>query len=59
MAGALTDDVLDGVVAMVPDQWLADRSAVEPAVARAAYRAYLTERLLPPRPFVEEALRAR
>src|SRR5215210_5618084 len=37
MAGALTNDVLGGVVAMVPDEWLADRSAVEPAVARAAY----------------------
>jgi hypothetical protein len=59
MAGALTDDVLGGVIAMVPDQWLADRSAVEPAAARAAYRTYLTERLLPPRPFVEEALRVR
>ena len=49
MAGALTGAVLDGVVAMVPEAWLGDRAAVDPAAARAAYRTYLTERLLPPR----------
>jgi hypothetical protein len=55
----LRQAILIDAVAKVPEQWLRDRSAVEPAVARAAYRTYLKERLLPPRPFVEEALRAR
>jgi hypothetical protein len=59
MAGALTGAVLDGVVAMVPEPWLADRAAVDPAATRAAYRTCLTERLMPPRRFVDEAVRAR
>jgi hypothetical protein len=48
------------IVGWVPDSWLA---AAEPgrdaAVVRAAYVRYLLERMAAPRPFVEEALRAR
>ena len=59
MAGALTGNCLEGVVARVPEDWLSDRSTGRAATARAAYRTYLTERLMPPRHFVEEALRVR
>jgi hypothetical protein len=59
MAGTLTAEVLENVVAMLPDEWLMDRSAVDPPVARAAYRTYLMDRLMAPRRFVEEALRVR
>jgi hypothetical protein len=59
MAAALSPDVIDGILSAVPDAWLQDRSALDPAVTRAAYRRYLLERLEPPRSFVEEALRAR
>jgi hypothetical protein len=59
MAGALTDAVLDGVVAMVPEHWLADRPAGDAVAARRANRTYLRERLMPPRRFVDEAVRAR
>jgi hypothetical protein len=59
MAGALTGAVLDGVVAMVPEHWLAERPAGDAVAARRAYRTYLRERLMPPRRFVDEAVRAR
>jgi hypothetical protein len=59
MAAALTEEVLGGVVALVPGEWLSDRSAGDPAAAGAAYRTYLLGRLMPPRRFVEEALRVR
>jgi hypothetical protein len=51
MAGMLTPDVIAGVLATVPDEWLANE--------RAAYRDYFIERLAAPRAFVQEALRAR
>jgi hypothetical protein len=59
MAAALTEEVLGRVVASVPEEWLSNRSAADPAATRAAYRTYLEERLMPPRRFVEEALRVR
>ena len=60
MAGLLRPEVIEGVVAMIPDAWLDD----EPAFAskgehRAAYSAWLRERLRVPRAFAEEAARAR
>jgi len=60
MARALTPDMIDAIVAMVPDDWLADdASAADAGRYRAAYARYLRSRLAPPRAFVEEAVRAR
>ena len=60
MAAALTPDVVDGVLAVLPDEWLAGADAgVTVSEARAAYRRYLLARLESPRGFVEEAARAR
>jgi len=60
MAAALTPDVVDGVLAVVPDEWLVDADAgLSAAGARDAYRRYLLERLEAPRAFAEEAARAR
>jgi hypothetical protein len=56
MARALTVEVIDGVLALVPDGWLVGPPSED---MRAAYRRYLLERLTPPRAFVEEAVRAR
>jgi quinoprotein glucose dehydrogenase len=54
-AGALFDFVQNG-----PDAWLVDqRGGGDPAATRAAYGRYLRDRLDAPRPFLEEARRAR
>ena len=52
----LTADAIDAVVSLVPDTWIGEAEA---AAARAAYRQYLLERLMPPRTFLDEALRVR
>ena len=59
MAGILTEDLIGAIVEWIPDAWLTVADAA-PDVAgqRAAYRRYLTERLAPPRAFVQEAARA-
>ena len=54
----LTRDAIDGVLALIPEQWLGD----EPRFAtldehRAAYREYLLRRLDAPRDWVEDASR--
>ena len=60
MAALLTEDVIAGVLAVLPDAWLSvDPDALSPATTRAAYQRYLLERLAAPRPFVEEVIRAR
>jgi hypothetical protein len=60
MADALTADVIESIVGMIPDVWLEGGGAgVEPAASRAAYSRYLRERVDAPRAFVEEAVRAR
>ena len=60
MASALTGDVIDGVVDLIPDEWLVEGDAeAEADRYRAAYRRYLRERVTAPRAFVEEAVRAR
>jgi hypothetical protein len=60
LAGALTGDVIAGILDVVPDEWLrGDGSTLHPAEVRAAYGRYLLDRLAPPRPFLEEAVRAR
>jgi hypothetical protein len=60
MAEALTPDVVDGILAVLPDEWLFETDAgVTAADARAAYQRYLRARLESPRDFVEEAASAR
>ncbi|HEU5347882.1 MAG TPA: HipA family kinase, partial [Ktedonobacterales bacterium] len=60
MRARLTDEVLAGIVAAVPGEWLADDPAIGDADAqRAAYLAYLTARRDASQVFVEEALHAR
>jgi hypothetical protein len=60
LAGALTGEVIAGILGAVPDEWLrTNGSAVQPTEVRAAYGRYLMDRLTPPRPFLEEAVRAR
>ena len=53
MAHVLTADVLDVILASIPESWLVE------GASRDAYRRYLLERLAVPRAFVEEAVRAR
>lgn len=55
---ALPAAVVERVLALVPDAWLAD-GGHEAGRVRAAYQRYLTERLSPPRLFAEEAAGAR
>jgi len=60
MAAALSPDVIDQILALVPAGWLEDRAAgAKPEDLRAAYRRYLLDRLAAPRAFLEEAARAR
>jgi hypothetical protein len=59
MAQRLGPDVIDGIVQLIPDEWLGD----DPAFAgknehRAAYSRYFRQRLQAPRAFAEEAIRA-
>ena len=56
LANSLTPDVVDGIVSVVPDEWLGENSAeARVAEVRHAYRQYLLDRLRAPRRFVEEA----
>jgi hypothetical protein len=55
LAPRLTREVIDDVVALVPDAWLGDDATGQ----RAAYGEYLLRRATGPRHFVEEAARAR
>ena len=59
MSAVLTMDVLDAIVAQVPEAWLREHSTSSADDLRAAYVRYLTERLQSPRTFVEESLRGR
>jgi hypothetical protein len=54
MAAALTPDLLERIVGLIPESWLEDG-----APDRAAYFGYLVDRLKAPRAFVEEAIGAR
>jgi len=57
LAPLLSAERLHGIVALVPDDWLAPEPGFEtPAALRAAYERYFQSRLAAPRPFVEEAL---
>jgi hypothetical protein len=56
LAQRLRSDVVDDILALVPDGWLTgEGSEGTAAAARAAYRRYFLERLNAPRLFVEEA----
>jgi hypothetical protein len=60
LAGLLTREVVEQIVALVPEAWLAESSAAaRPDELRAAYARYLLGRLAAPRGFVEEARGAR
>lgn len=60
MAAALTPSLIDGVLALVPDDWLANGTGGGRAEGvRASYRRYLLDRLAAPRGFVQEAARVR
>ena len=59
IAARLTPEVMRAVLALVPDSWLHGEPLQNPQAFRNAYFEYLTQRLEPPRPFLEEALRAR
>ena len=55
LAARFTPTLLREIVALVPGEWLGE----EPDARRAAYTGYLAARLERPRPFLEEAIRAR
>jgi hypothetical protein len=55
LAARLGETVLAEIVEQVPEAWLPEPAAE----SRAAYLRFLAERLRAPRPFVEEAARAR
>ena len=60
MTAAITTAVINEVVSLVPDEWLEnDSHFATTAEHRQAYVEYLMRRLEAPRPFVEEAMRAR
>ncbi|HVA92129.1 MAG TPA: HipA family kinase [Chloroflexota bacterium] len=60
LAGRLTRDTLEAIVADIPDSWLGDEPRFSDiADHRAGYLAYLTGRLATPRAFAEEAEHAR
>lgn len=60
LADRLDPTVLDPIVAAIPDEWLPhDRVAGDVEAQRRAYLRYLARRLEAPRPFLQEAERAR
>jgi hypothetical protein len=61
LAPLVTEAAVDEILALVPDAWLLEPGAEGPPPpdARRRYVDYLLRRLEPPRPFVEEADRAR
>jgi hypothetical protein len=60
MTAVITDEVIKGVVDLVPDDWMTENSAFSTTGEnRRAYVDYLMRRLDEPRHFVEEAIRAR
>ena len=55
MASLLDEDVIAGILSLVPDEWLEERSQRSAGEMRDAYRRYLLQRLAAPRAFVAEA----
>jgi hypothetical protein len=54
MTALLTEEIIEGIVALLPESWLEDGPS-----QRAAYSRFLSDRLAAPRAFVEEAVRVR
>jgi hypothetical protein len=60
MTAVITPTVIEQVINLVPDEWLNEDVRFKTlAEHRQAYVEYLTSRRAAPRPFVEEAIRAR
>lgn len=60
MANAVTESLLTEVVRSIPESWLGGNDAFStPEEYREAYVEFLLRRLEAPRPFLEEAIRAR
>jgi hypothetical protein len=60
LAGLLTPDAIEQVVALIPEPWLGDVALFPTANEhRTGYRDWLLRRLTSPREWVEEAIRAR
>ncbi|MBO9663850.1 HipA family kinase [Dokdonella sp.] len=60
LGALLTEEMIERIVAQVPDAWLlGDAPFADAAAHRAAYAQYLCRRLRAPREFVAEAIRAR
>ena len=60
MTARITPAIIQDVVALVPDVWLAsDKAFASPAQVREAYVEHLSKRLQGPRAFFEEAQRVR
>ena len=60
LTARLTEDEIRRVIEMIPDSWLGDEPRFETIEAhRAAYREFFLRRLEAPRPWMEEAVRAR
>ena len=59
MAARLTRAAIDRIVTRIPDAWLTPAGPGAETLRRDDYTRFLTARLAAPRPFVEEALRAR
>jgi len=60
LSAKLDRDLLEGIVAQVPDDWLQAADAfADPATMRAAYSDYLVRRLERRQAFVQEAIHAR
>jgi len=59
MAATLTPDLISEIVSWIPESWLTAEPWQDAGTERRAYARFLLARLTAPRPFVEEALRAR
>lgn len=61
LSARITPEIIKGIVALIPDAWLISGPSpfATPAANRQAYVDYLQRRLEAPRPFLEEAIRAR
>jgi HipA-like protein len=59
IAALVTPDLVEAIVAQIPDAWLAGDPGATAAESRAAYTRYLLARAAAPRAFIEEAARAR
>jgi hypothetical protein len=58
MAAALTEDMIEQILAMVPDAWLEEQAPRSAADMRHAYRDYFRRRLAAPRTFATGAVDA-